>query len=1250
MAALMVSALPVLPMAVPASAAANKTSADAVGGATASARAQASGEPVEVTADRTEYSITKANPDGTFTLTQSASPQRVHADDGSWDPVDTTLVRRPDGTVGPKSTVVNLSFSGGGNDAIVKLGSERGTLRLNWPGRLPEPRLDGAKAVYAEVIEGVDLELTATAEGYREVLVVKSAEAAADSALERIQLPVSSPDLQVLPGAGGGVRAVDGNGNTVFHGPTGQMWDSSGETAEKGMSSASNKSGDGTSTQLTAVTRLGSGTRTAKVTDTALSTAEMPDPVEYGTQPRSGDVSTVMPVTVTDDAVAVKPDLALLRGKDTVYPVRIDPSVGLSVSERTVLSSDGDKFWQFNGDYGVGRCSVSGPYYCGNNYTNRMYFQFAPSKLSGKNVLDATFRAYETWSFSCSPHWVDLVRTDNISEGTRWPGPKLLDLMGDQNISAGRGNQCNPDQPDRWVEFNDNSAESDENLTSTVRSYADGKISRLTLALKAKDESDPDAWKRFDDNAVLQVIYTVQPGVPTSVGVIPGDGTTAYCKTSSSDPLIVTRLDPMLQARTQARVTPRTTDEKGSLQAQFAVERGDDAAWHQVWTGNRPDAGWDPDETLEKLRLSKGADGGLYRLRSRTRSHWTWGGKPGDLYSPYSSWCYFKIDSTAPKAPTVSTGTPYTQCTANLCDGQGGPGVPGSFTFTPNTADKDITGYRWRLLTTSAKDTKEVTGPTAAVTDVTPSLAGTQVLSVEAKDVRNRWGTPAEFLFKVAPAMGPTGTWHFDDVLSKPDVRTARDTATEGIRHDATLYTSGVEWSNRGRRGPNDYSLWLNDTSDTTARAGYAATDTPAVNSQDSFTLSAWVNLVDTTKDQVVMAAPGTNASAFTLYYSATDKKWVFQRTAADVKDTPVYVRSLSDAPNPPTKVWTHLAAVFDTKKDMDKTNDTIQVFVNGRPQGKPVVLSAVSGAYQPWFANGGLMFGRSLSGGLYGGNFRGGLDEINVWQRVLTSDEIADESQLLQDGVPATELVAHWNTESSVGTQIQETSGYRLPNLTVSGSGARVDADGATGGNALVMDGVSGYATLAGTVVDESGSFTVSARTRLDSEALAKKPVGYQAQVAAQQASAGESSWALWVVKPAVGVYQWKFTRTAVGADGKVSQSAEVLGDDAQTDTWVQVTGVFDAQEAWQWTDPADATKTETRHGRLHLFVNESNPPSDDAAGFAAAQYGTGALTVGRGSQGGTTGHYLPGSLQDLRMWTGAMTADQISSQIFGG
>jgi hypothetical protein len=1193
---------------------------------TAAERAAALGERVEVTGERTEYATTVANPDGTYTLVQSAVPQRVKGDDGSWKPVDATLERRADGSVGPKSAVVDLSFSGGGDGAgLIRLGDEGGALRLDWPGKLPEPRLDGAKAVYPEVLDGVDLELTATAEGYREVLVVKSAEAAEDPALEQIELTVSATDLEVVPGAGGGLRAIDADGNTVFKGPAGQMWDSASQAGP----SAENSMG----TQLV---------RSAAADGPA--EGEVPDPVEEGTQPRAGDASAVMPVQVDTDRIVVEPDLSLLRGKDTVYPVYIDPSVGLDVSERTVLSSDGDKFWQFNGDYGVGRCSVSGPYYCGSNYTNRMYFEFKPSQLSGKYVLDATFRAYETWSFTCDPKWVDLERTDNISEGTRWPGPSQLDQMGDRHISAGRGSQCSPDQPDQWVEFNDNPDETDENLSSTVRKFADGKISRLTFMLRAKDESDPDAWKRFDDNAELKVNYAFKPGVPTDVGVIPGDGTTAYCKKSSSDPLVVTRVDPMVQARVQTKVEHNLGSEEGSLQAEFVVERGDDAAWHQVWSGYRPDSGWDPDGTLEKLRTSNRADGGLYRMRARTQSHWTYGTKSGDLFSSYSSWCYFKIDSTAPKAPTITTGSPYTQCTTNLCDGKGGPGLPGSFSFKPNAADRDITGYRWRLLPSAANTTRTVSGSSVTVNDVTPSLAGTQTLSVEAKDVRNRWGTPAEFSFKVAPASGPVGTWHFDDGAPDSGVTVAKDTATEGTRHDATLHDN-AGWSTLARRGDDDYSMWM-DSSSSTAKY-HAATASPAVNSKDSFTISAWAYLTDATSNHVVMAAPGTNASAFTLYYSASYKKWVFNRTASDVEDSAVYLRSLGDATNPPLKVWTHLAGVFDTKKDTDKTNDTIQLFVNGRPQGKPVLLNSVSTAYTPWVSTGGLQFGRSLAGGVYGEHFQGRLDEFNVWQRVLTPDEIAEQAQLLENGVPANELVAHWDAGSSTGTEVKELSSYPAGGLKLSASGAVLDAEN----NALVLDGTAGYASVTGPVTDETGSFTASARVRLDSEKLAAKPVGYQGMVAGQQASAGESSWALWVVKPADGVYQWKFTRTALGADGKVTQSAEAPGGDvAETDTWVQVTGVFDAHQAWEWTDPADPSKTETRHGALHLFVGEFDQPSESDSGFTVPQYGSGALAVGRGSRAGSTGYHLPGSLEDLRVWTGAMTADQVRSQILGG
>lgn len=386
--------------------------------ATASARAQASGEPVEVTADRTEYSTTKANPDGSFTLTQSTTPQRVKEDDGGWGAVDPVLERRADGRLAPKGAVVDLSFSGGGSGSdMIRLGKDGRSVTLGWAGSLPEPSLDGATATYANVFDGVDLQLTASAESYREVLVVKTPEAAQNPALEQVRLAASGDGLSVVPGAGGGLRAIDEDGNAVFRGPAGQMWDSAGDSES------------GPQTQLMR-------------TDTPVS--EDGQAQDDPSQPGEGDTTAVLPVKVDDGAVAVHPDLGLLRGKNTVYPVYIDPSVGLGVSERTKLSSDGDKFWMFDGDKGVGKCGTADGYYCGGGYVDRIYFEFAPTKLAGKYVLDATFRAHETWSFNCDPHWVDLVRTDNISEGTRCARPQAAGPDGRQVRCGGPRDSVQP--------------------------------------------------------------------------------------------------------------------------------------------------------------------------------------------------------------------------------------------------------------------------------------------------------------------------------------------------------------------------------------------------------------------------------------------------------------------------------------------------------------------------------------------------------------------------------------------------------------------------------------------------------------------------------------------------------------------------------------------------------------------------------------------------------------------------------------
>ncbi|MFI8242614.1 LamG domain-containing protein [Streptomyces sp. NPDC085866] len=1105
---------------------------------------------------------------------------------------------------------------------MIHLGRDGRSVTLGWAGALPKPTLDGATATYANVFDGVDLQLTATAEGYREVLVVKTAQAAANPALDQVKLTASGDGLTVVPGAGGGLRALDEDGNAVFRGPAGQMWDSAGDA------------GSGPQTQLL---------RTSPTAPSAGQASAGPS------QPDEGSATAALPVKVDDDAIAVHPDLDLLRGKDTVYPVYIDPSVGLGVSERTKISSDGDKFWMFDGDKGVGKCGNADGYYCGGGYVDRMYFEFAPTKLAGKQVLDATFRAKETWSFNCDAHMLDLVRTDNISEGTHWPGPKQLDLMGDQNVAAGRGDLCHPDQPDKWIEFNDSAKEKDENLTRTVRSFADGKFSRLTLMLRAHDEGDPRAWKRFDDSAELQVVYGYKPGMPKDVGVIQGEGQTAHCHKTSSDPQIATVDEPMVQASVQTLVAPKKGEPAASLQAEFVVERGDDADWHQVWSGHSPDTGWHPDNKLEKQQLTQRAEGGLYRYRARTQSHWSHDGKPGDLWSSYSPWCYFKIDAKAPKAPRITAVSPYTEC-AQECEGKGGPGIAGTFTFQPNTADidskghTDVTAYEYKLLTTPAKQVPG--GSRVQVKDVRPPLSGLQVLSVRAKDVR--WGAWQDFAFKVTPAQGAVGRWHLDSPPNSGSI-TAKDTATDGTRHDATLVgADGTGWSTRARRGDADNSLRLNDdTTDPAKQNGYAATDTPVLDTRDSFTVSAWAQLTNASANRVVLSEPGTNGSAFALYYAASLKKWVFNRADTDA-DKPVYIRSVADQDNPPLNVWTHLTGVFKTEgddgiADNDPSNDTVQLFINGRPQGAPVQLSKTAPSYTPWMATGGLQLGRSKAGGTYGDYYFGLIDEVAVWQRALGPDEVIEEARANDNGAPANELVAQWDATSAKGSEIAESTAYPPGAMKLSPSGSTVSEDD----NALVLNGTSQYAAATGPVVDETGSFTVSARVSLNAEALAAKPVGYQAQVAAQKMG-GESSWALWVVKSDADKYLWKFTRTAVDSAGKVTQSAQVPATDwAQTGTWVQLTGVFDAQEPWEWTDPSNDS-TETRYGKLHLYVgDDEQSPENTTATFTTPQQGSGELSAGRGTSAGSTGNYLPGSLQDLRIWTGAMTYDQIQTQV---
>jgi hypothetical protein len=91
--------------------------------------AAASHSRVVVTAMTNQTRRVVANPDGSFTMTESVLPIRVRRGAG-WVPVDTTLARTADGMVAPRATVLDIAFSGGGSVPLARLrdGAREGTV------------------------------------------------------------------------------------------------------------------------------------------------------------------------------------------------------------------------------------------------------------------------------------------------------------------------------------------------------------------------------------------------------------------------------------------------------------------------------------------------------------------------------------------------------------------------------------------------------------------------------------------------------------------------------------------------------------------------------------------------------------------------------------------------------------------------------------------------------------------------------------------------------------------------------------------------------------------------------------------------------------------------------------------------------------------------------------------------------------------------------------------------------------------
>jgi hypothetical protein len=196
--------------------------------ADAAAYAAAAGRPVEWVSQRTETAQQFVNPGGSISLRQFDVPVRVKKG-STWQEVDPSLMRLNDGSLTPWATVTPMTMSGGGTaNPLLTIKDSSSSMALTWPGNLPVPSISYDTATYAEVYPGVDLIVRAEPTGYSQVLKVKTAAAAQNSALDRITFGLTLTNLRLQGDGTGAFKAVDPNGKPVFSSDGSSMWDSPG--------------------------------------------------------------------------------------------------------------------------------------------------------------------------------------------------------------------------------------------------------------------------------------------------------------------------------------------------------------------------------------------------------------------------------------------------------------------------------------------------------------------------------------------------------------------------------------------------------------------------------------------------------------------------------------------------------------------------------------------------------------------------------------------------------------------------------------------------------------------------------------------------------------------------------------------------------------------------------------------------------------------------------------------------------------
>lgn len=1003
------------------------------------------GQPVRVESMTGALTETKALPDGRLEQVIHAAPVRTFKG-GKYVPIDTRLQRSADGGWEP-ATGPNVVFSSGGSGPFARMAQAGKELSLTWPyGNLPTPTVSGNQATYAEVLEGVDLIVSATRDGFSHVLVVKTPQAARLPELADLRFTLGDRGLEVAATGSGALKAEDSGGaGVVFEAEPAVMWDSSGAEAVPQASPAPS-----------------AGESTGEPADEGASSV-VGSSVEA---PGEGAEVADLRVSVVGDELRLEPDEAMLTDPDTTFPVYIDPAWHQKTAgqHRMVSSVDPTGNTWFTSDEGLGYCHSSGVNMasCGSGLKKRLLYQFPIAALDGQNILFAEFKAWETKAYDGTSRAVRLYRTKTISDATTWNNTNSWSFFYD-HLQTKSANYGGGSVDPNWLVFDG------AGVRSAVQNAADEGVDKIAFGLMADNESDYHFWKRFRWDAQLRVLYNLPPRQPPTQNLKTlSQGQVTECVGPDDDL-------PRIVGKPQTLRVNSLPDPNGDLrQAEFQIGWNDGSgfAWRLGTNGNLlSNKASSPPWELDVSNLNIPAD---TRIRWRVRGH---DFKVNDNGNPTSEWqgtgpwsdrrevegmpiwppgfaCNLIWDSQSPRTPNLdSTDYPRDQW-------RDGVGKSGAFRIT-NPGVEPLAKYQYKFVhadgSTPVTDLNCANWADCSFT-WSPTRYGSWELQVWAIDQAGRSSGVAKYSFRVRQKVAEKAWWTLDQSGTTMADRTGLNPATI-VGPDALP----------AQVGRIDKALRLNLTPDNPDR-GHATTAGPLLDPGKSYTVSAWVKLTEGgTPYMSVVSQDGQQGPAFRLQYRQENgsPRWAMSVFKQDV-GTPADIRAVSkDAPR--VGQWTHLVGVHDAAARK------VSLYVDGELQ--QTASYTETDLQFPRAGGGPFTIGRTKWDGVNANYLVGLVDDVHIFD-----DSMTINADYVRDRLFRPTVAARWRLDTTTGTSPVTSPDDETPlqNAQLHGgaqvrTGAAACDGSVVGSGCLSLDGVDDHLRTSSPIMRTDQSFTVA-------------------------------------------------------------------------------------------------------------------------------------------------------------------------------